>query len=452
MAIDLSCPCGKVYQVKDELAGQRRKCPACNRVLVVPHPLTADLVPLEEPKDPVLAAEDRIGEQEEIRLAPLEDVKSRFDEEEDPGETYEVNRKNSGPSVAGLLGAMGGSGGALGCFKISRDRVAAHCLGCSGDCRYALAALDHVVFVLDVANGGIRRRFKRHENPVTCAALSPDGQLVLSGDSYGDLLLWEVETGREIDFLRGHRHAIVSVAFAANGRNALSGSRDGTMRLWDVNTGEDLDCFENKDGASIHCVAFSADGRLALAAGSGGTVLLWEVKSGRKFGRLRGAGGEITAAAFADEGRRVVAARHKRGSNRALMVWQWAIETGRPIPCFANPPPNQAGLTCMTLTPNGRRLLTAGAVTTSAGQPSGELLDRTMRAVSPAYRAVQDVRDIFTRQTSYYVYVLSVETGQVTQALEGHEGTIESLAVAPNGSAAISAAKDGTVRVWGLGL
>src|SRR5689334_15156561 len=34
--ISFSCPCGKGYTVKDELAGKRTKCPACGSALVVP--------------------------------------------------------------------------------------------------------------------------------------------------------------------------------------------------------------------------------------------------------------------------------------------------------------------------------------------------------------------------------------------------------------------------------
>ncbi len=36
MPIPVTCPCGKNYQAKDELAGRQLKCPACGQVLVVP--------------------------------------------------------------------------------------------------------------------------------------------------------------------------------------------------------------------------------------------------------------------------------------------------------------------------------------------------------------------------------------------------------------------------------
>jgi hypothetical protein len=38
MPIPLSCPCGRSFKLKDELAGRKVRCPACRRVLAVPRP------------------------------------------------------------------------------------------------------------------------------------------------------------------------------------------------------------------------------------------------------------------------------------------------------------------------------------------------------------------------------------------------------------------------------
>ena len=43
MAIKLQCPCGKALSVKDEFAGRRVKCPACQSPLSVPKPKDASL-------------------------------------------------------------------------------------------------------------------------------------------------------------------------------------------------------------------------------------------------------------------------------------------------------------------------------------------------------------------------------------------------------------------------
>jgi hypothetical protein len=46
MAIVLSCDCGRKLKVGDEMAGQEGQCPACGRVLQIPHPVEVADVPV----------------------------------------------------------------------------------------------------------------------------------------------------------------------------------------------------------------------------------------------------------------------------------------------------------------------------------------------------------------------------------------------------------------------
>jgi hypothetical protein len=58
MPITFSCPCGKTLKVKDDLAGERIKCPACGEVQAVP--AAADdweVVEDDAPEGPAAAAE-----------------------------------------------------------------------------------------------------------------------------------------------------------------------------------------------------------------------------------------------------------------------------------------------------------------------------------------------------------------------------------------------------------
>jgi hypothetical protein len=48
MAIVLNCDCGRKLKVGDEMAGQEGQCPACGRILQIPHPVEAADVPMVE--------------------------------------------------------------------------------------------------------------------------------------------------------------------------------------------------------------------------------------------------------------------------------------------------------------------------------------------------------------------------------------------------------------------
>jgi cell division septation protein DedD len=46
MTIEFTCECGEIFQVEDEFAGRKGRCPTCKRIMVVPDP-ARDLEPLE---------------------------------------------------------------------------------------------------------------------------------------------------------------------------------------------------------------------------------------------------------------------------------------------------------------------------------------------------------------------------------------------------------------------
>ncbi|THU94407.1 hypothetical protein K435DRAFT_839878 [Dendrothele bispora CBS 962.96] len=68
--------------------------------------------------------------------------------------------------------------------------------------------------------------------------LSCDGKTLVSGDSDGNIKMWDIFRGKEVDIsIEGHDKKINSVAFSVDGTRIVSGSDDMTIRLWDTVTG-----------------------------------------------------------------------------------------------------------------------------------------------------------------------------------------------------------------------
>lgn len=75
MTIQLSCAsCQAVFQVKDELAGQRRRCPHCRSLMEVP----AVVVTLPAPRKPPVAAEPLVSSSTELMQAILASFEQEF--------------------------------------------------------------------------------------------------------------------------------------------------------------------------------------------------------------------------------------------------------------------------------------------------------------------------------------------------------------------------------------
>jgi WD40 repeat protein len=69
---------------------------------------------------------------------------------------------------------------------------------------------------------------------VQALAFSPDGSLLVSGDSAGSVQVWEVATGERLADLRGHTLAVTGIAFSPDGTAFATSSRDGTVRVWGI--------------------------------------------------------------------------------------------------------------------------------------------------------------------------------------------------------------------------
>lgn len=160
-------------------------------------------------------------------------------------------------------------------------------------------AIPSVVFTQDgaslaIANGNVIRfrdvhtqRFiltLRGESSFYSLALSPDGQLLASGDSDNSVLLWDLSTGKANHSLRAHTGEVAKaaaliwrVAFSPDGRLLASAGGDQTVRVWDAASGELLSTLSGHT-AAVTSMAFSPDGRWLVTGGLDATVLIWGSK------------------------------------------------------------------------------------------------------------------------------------------------------------------------------
>ncbi len=111
---------------------------------------------------------------------------------------------------------------------------------------------------------------------IECLAVTPDGQILVSGSRDGKIRFWSISEGRLLRTLDAHSSAVSCFAVAPNGRLLISGGRDKTVRIWSFPDGR---LIQNLEGYST-CLAISPDGQL-LAIGDGAEkhVELWELPS-----------------------------------------------------------------------------------------------------------------------------------------------------------------------------
>jgi WD40 repeat protein len=129
---------------------------------------------------------------------------------------------------------------------------------------------DNVIKIWDLANGNVLRTLYGHTSNVNALAVSPDGTLLVSGS--GDIndkrdlgtftqggvvggtedntvRIWSVQTGQQLQVLRGHELPVGAVAFSNDGRSLTSVGGDA-VKVWDVSAGTELRSQKTKYGST----------------------------------------------------------------------------------------------------------------------------------------------------------------------------------------------------------
>jgi WD40 repeat protein len=119
---------------------------------------------------------------------------------------------------------------------------------------------------------------------VNAVALSPDGRQILSAAGYGtagDFYVWNLRT-RKLQ-LKVTGENIMGLAVSPDGQYAVCAGIEGTVVIWDLKTRRKRTslregCQLKGHTASAECVVVTPDGRHVISASRDGTLKVWTIK------------------------------------------------------------------------------------------------------------------------------------------------------------------------------
>ena len=296
--------------------------------------------------------------------------------------------------------------------------------------------------------------------------VSPDGTMLVAGQAEsGQLQLYGLPSGRQLDLVHAHGATVLDVEFGRDGRHVATGGVDGVARTWDVARRKLREALTLRGHRRpVGSVSFDRTGtRLAtMGSASGrGDVRVWDVSPAGRGEVLTLPGPETDEhadIAFTPDGRRLVAASGPEGTVRV-----WSAATGKELLVLDRDARSSAPVRAVIgidVSPDGSRIATGSAdgsarifdaetgrqlVIIRGRHCIGRRLCRVNRAVfSP------DGSRIATTGQDATVRVFDAATGRQLRVLRGHKlGGLGTYPVAwsPDGARLLSMAADGT-RIW----
>ncbi|MCB2051422.1 MAG: SH3 domain-containing protein, partial [Novosphingobium sp.] len=161
-----------------------------------------------------------------------------------------------------------------------------------------------------------------HSHYVSSIAFSSDGRLIVSGDSDGNVIVWNEKTAKQLRTFKNSAKSITALAFSPDGRRVAVGSDDSSARVWDISTGTLIVTFEGHSWP-IEAINFTPDGRDVLTTALD-AIRLWDAVSGAEI-RNYGSGTNAKSSALRPDGWQFVTG----DSDNTIKVW--SINSGQPL-------------------------------------------------------------------------------------------------------------------------
>ncbi len=231
--------------------------------------------------------------------------------------------------------------------------------------------------------------------------ISPDGKILAGASSEKIIELWDLQTDKKIQTLKGHTGRVYDVQFSPDGKRLVSASDDRKVIIWDAATGKILNTLEGHQ-ERVYTAIFSPDGKAIASSSADRTIRLWNAETGKPINTILEKSW-VYDVSFTPDGK-VLASGSKDGAIRL-----WNVETGKVVKTFVE---NGSAVRSLVYGNDGKAIASA-------------MEDNTVR-------------------------LWDGKTGQIKDVLTGHTGEVHTIAFSNDGQLLASGSADKTVRIWAL--
>ncbi len=280
---------------------------------------------------------------------------------------------------------------------------------------------------------------------VEVIAMGPQSQRLFAGNDRGELLVWELDTGRLVDTRPLHGLKVTALVVSPSGERVITGSKDRTLRLVDLREPERTSGPVRAPGP-VRSLGLSLQGTRVFATTEPGRVGVWNFETGQLVEELVRTMGRLRGAAFDVRGERLVT----YGEGPKAIIWD--IAEGLPANVNVE---HRAPVACAGFNPNGRTLVTLGddgLIRVWDAVTGKELRSASSRKARLDQLAFGPLGRTFLVVASGGECQLWKGDGseRVTNSLR-HPDRVTAARFTADGRQIVTGCRDGKIRVWNVG-
>ncbi|NEQ50736.1 MAG: TIR domain-containing protein [Leptolyngbya sp. SIO3F4] len=299
------------------------------------------------------------------------------------------------------------------------------------------------VTVFDKFSGKLLALLNDHQDSIQALLFSNDGKVLITASQDGHAFIWDVPKFERRIFALKHEGRINSVAITADGRRVATGSDDNTASIWDIFEETHLSTIEHAQRVGV--VSFTPDGSILGTGSNDDTARLWDAFDGSPVGRIMQHEGPVNSLAFSSNGELLATDNEK-------VVQIWDAKTQEIV---ASTSPHSHVISDLAFSPDGKYLI-SGSYDKSAriwavktGRPEGGVMSHSGQISSVDYAADGDF--VATADYGNFAQVWIAPSGQSLGIPFVHNAGINAMSIDPVGESLLTGSQDGQAHIWHFG-
>lgn len=285
---------------------------------------------------------------------------------------------------------------------------------------------------------------QEHSGWILAIKFSPDGKLIASGSTDYKVKLWNTETGECIKTFEGHQNEVWALDFSPDGKILASGSDDCIIKLWDVFSGKCLNSIEQSPSYAL-AVAFRPDGKVLASGGSDLKIRLFSIGSGQCIDVLEGHKGQVRSVAYSPDGTKLASG----SEDHTIKLWE--IKTNK---CISTLRGHSHHVFSIVFDSTGHRLV-SGSFDQSV-KVWNAVSSKCLRTFNGHTDFVTSVdfsacdRLIVSGSRDQSVRTWCLEDDDCVELLQGNSNHFNAVAFNPNSSILATGSQDRELRLWNV--